>query len=163
MEEENDAARARLDEFCATIEDQPDGEVFHACTLDLEHDPEMCVYDEASQERIWTHPDGTQLKCIDLDKWDVAISHENTCWAFAGMERGNVVHNIYEMDVTIQALVQVLIEHCGVTQDQMNAVYKPMLYANLHNFRERVEPGLRLQQLKAGGPGIIGPNGSRLN
>lgn len=163
---------ARLDNFCANLEAQPDV-VYYRCSMDRAHS-ERCkeynLHEGAGSYRTFTRLDGeAPTECEELNKWEVAIHHERGLWTMAGMDPANVGMDLYAMNVSIQAIIEVLETHLGVSAEELQTTYLKKMYKDLHEFRVLHEDAIKSQRAQAmlrggvGRPRIIGPNGTPID
>lgn len=160
----------RLEEWVLTIEDAPDVE-YYACSMDTQHS-EFCsesTDDESGEPgpRTYTYTDDTDgqlFPCFPMSRWDIGIAHEDKKWELAGIHKEGVKHDIYNLDVMLQTLVDVLLNVLNVPFDVINEMYQKKLYTSMHDFREKIEPHINKTQIETfrGLPGILGSNGKPL-
>jgi hypothetical protein len=148
---------------------------YYRCSMDTVHDDSCVPIDDENNARMFGDA-GNLVACETLDKWDVLIHHENFKWHQLGLDQHNIGGNTFMLANQVQAIVEVLVEELGVSQEKLNEYFKPVMLGNMQAVREKIAvevAEVKRQQIIArtlptptnlpGIPDIFGPNGRRIN
>lgn len=156
-----------MDDFVPEME--PDGE-YYSCSDTQEHSDSCKEIEEKhparefGYSRLYIDPNGKEVGCITVSKWDVAIAKERKKWKEMELDPGRINFTPLEMNARSMAIIDILVEH-GFPEGELNTAYQKRMLSLMQQAREDITPSIqemRRRAIVAPATGLTGPDGKPL-
>lgn len=114
---------------------------------DLPWDPEnpLVVNSCSGHSNLHTPDCDNHCPPKEMTEWDIKIENERRAWARLG-----ITPNADELrrESQIQTIIKLLDKHLGITEDQFNAEFKPIMFGIMNSLRTTNEQAIKSAQLR---------------